>query len=216
MGGEVVSSFTNTFAVKLVAELEDSIQVKKRVIDEQVPILNEILQVLIQALQEGKKIILFGNGGSAADSQHIAAELVSKFRRDRRALPAIALTTDTSILTSIGNDYSFADVFARQIEALGQEGDVAIGISTSGNSPNVLKGIGIAREQGLIAIGFTGADGGKLKECVDICFRAPSQTTARIQEAHITVAHALCEIIEQEFCQDDAQSRRVFRSGWND
>lgn len=199
-----MSSFSNNFASEIVVELEESIRVKKRVIDEQMPLLNEIMHVLLQALQAGKKIILFGNGGSAADSQHIAAELVSKFRRDRRALPAIALTTDTSILTSIGNDYSFADVFSRQIEAFGQKGDVAIGISTSGNSPNVLKAIQFAKEQGLTTIGFSGADGGELKDCTDICFRVPSQSTPRIQEVHITVAHALCELIEQEFCQDNA------------
>jgi D-sedoheptulose 7-phosphate isomerase len=204
MGGDVMSSFSNNFASEIVVELEESIRVKKRVIDEQMPLLNEIMHVLLQALQAGKKIILFGNGGSAADSQHIAAELVSKFRRDRRALPAIALTTDTSILTSIGNDYSFADVFSRQIEAFGQKGDVAIGISTSGNSPNVLKAIQFAKEQGLTTIGFSGADGGELKDCTDICFRVPSQSTPRIQEVHITVAHALCELIEQEFCQDNA------------
>jgi D-sedoheptulose 7-phosphate isomerase len=189
MGGQVMANYPNTFAATLVAELEESIQVKKRVIDGQVHILTEILQVMLQALQAGNKIILFGNGGSAADSQHIAGELVSKFRRDRRAMPAIALTTDTSILTSIANDYSFARVFARQIEALGQKGDVAIGISTSGNSPNVLDGI--------------------LKDSADICFQAPSENTARIQEAHITAAHALCGLIEQEFCHDYGQSKRV-------
>jgi D-sedoheptulose 7-phosphate isomerase len=209
MGGQVMANYPNTFAATLVAELEESIQVKKRVIDGQVHILTEILQAMLQALQAGNKIILFGNGGSAADSQHIAGELVSKFRRDRRAMPAIALTTDTSILTSIANDYSFARVFARQIEALGQKGDVAIGISTSGNSPNVLDGIAMAREQGLVTIGFTGADGGKLKDSADICFQAPSENTARIQEAHITAAHALCGLIEQEFCHDYGQSKRV-------
>lgn len=204
-----MANHPNAFAARLVAELEESIQVKKRVIDGQVHILTEILQVLLQALQADNKIILFGNGGSAADSQHIAAELVSKFRRDRRALPAIALTTDTSILTSIANDYSFANVFARQIEAIGQKGDVAIGISTSGNSPNVLDGMVMAKEQGLVTIGFTGADGGKLKDSADICFQAPSQSTARIQEAHITAAHALCELIEQEFYHDYGQAKRI-------
>jgi D-sedoheptulose 7-phosphate isomerase len=156
--------------------------------------------LLIQTLAAGRKVLIFGNGGSAADSQHIAGELVSKFRRERQALAAIALTTDTSILTSIGNDYGFDYLFARQIEALGQEGDVAWGISTSGNSPNVLRAVKTAREQGLITLGFTGQDGGELKNLVDICFCVPSSSTPRIQEVHITVAHALCELVEQAFC----------------
>lgn len=155
-------------------------------------------------LREGRKILLFGNGGSAADSQHIAAELVSRFRRERAALPAIALTTDTSILTAISNDYGFEEVFARQVEALGQEGDVVLGISTSGNSPNVLNAVRKAAEIGMKTVGFTGQDGGKLKECVDVCFRVPSQSTPHIQEVHIAVAHALCEVIEEALCQENA------------
>ncbi len=197
--------FSDPLGQKIVNELEDSIQVKRRVIDEQIPVLNEIVQLLIRTLQAGNKIILFGNGGSAADSQHIAAELVSKFRRDRQALPAIALTTDTSILTSIANDYGYENVFSRQIEALGRPGDVAIGISTSGNSPNVIQGVKTALAKGMITVGFTGEEGGELKDWVDICFRVPSRSTPRIQEVHITVAHAMCELIEQEFCQTDAQ-----------
>lgn len=186
------------FSPKLARILAESIEVKKRVADEHIAVLNKITQSLRTCLAEGHKVLLFGNGGSAADSQHIAAELVSKFFRDRKALPAIALTTDTSILTSVANDYSFEDVFARQIEALGQRGDVAIGISTSGNSPNVLKAMRMAKQKGLITIGLTGESGGKLKEVADICFHAPSNSTPRIQEVHITVAHAICDIIEQE------------------
>lgn len=192
------------FGPRIVRELEDSIQVKTRVINEQILILNDIVQLLIEALQEGKKVILFGNGGSAADCQHITGELVNCFRRDRRALPAIALTTDTSVLTSIANDNGFGEVFSRQIEALGQKGDVAIGISTSGNSPNVLKGIRTAKEKGMNTVGFTGQEGGKLRDCVDICFQAPSLSTPRIQEVHITVAHAICGLIEEELCQSNA------------
>jgi D-sedoheptulose 7-phosphate isomerase len=199
-----MSSVHTHLSQRIATEIETSIQVKRRVITEQTSVLDEIAQLLIETLRGGKKVLIFGNGGSAADSQHIAAELVSRFRRERGALPAIALTTDTSILTSIANDYSFENVFSRQIEALGQKGDVALGISTSGNSPNVLRGITTAKEKRLMTIGFTGEDGGKLKDCVDLCFRVPSQSTARIQEAHITVAHALCEIIEQEFCQGNA------------
>ncbi len=199
-----MSDISNNFGHRIADEVNISIQVKQRVISEQISVLDEIARILIETLRHERKVLIFGNGGSAADSQHIAAELVSRFRRDRGALPAIALTTDASILTSIANDYSFEYVFSRQIEALGQKGDVALGLSTSGNSPNVLKGIGTAKEKGMLTIGFAGEDGGKLKDSVDICFRVPSTSTARIQEAHITVAHALCEIIEQEFCQSHA------------
>jgi D-sedoheptulose 7-phosphate isomerase len=194
-----VKVISRTFINEIRAELEESVRVKQRVIDEQVFVLDEILQILLRALRAGNKIILFGNGGSAADSQHIAAELISKFRRDRGALPAIALTTDTSILTSIANDFSFDYVFSRQIEGLGEKGDVALGISTSGNSRNVINALRTANEMGIITIGFTGAEGGALKDHVDVCFHAPSQNTARIQEVHIAAAHTLCELIEQEF-----------------
>ncbi len=195
-----MSNLTTNFSKKIAETIENSIETKKRISNMHISIVNDMVQLLIQSLSNGKKVLLFGNGGSAADSQHIAAELVSKFRRDRKALPAIALTTDTSIMTSIGNDYDFADVFARQIEALGQEGDVAIAITTSGNSPNVLKAVRMAKEKGISTIGLTGQGGGKISELVDICFRAPSEITARIQEVHITVAHAICDILEEELC----------------
>ena len=194
---------SRTFVNEIKAELEEGVRVKQRVIDEQVFVLEEILQILLQTLRAGNKIILFGNGGSAADSQHIAAELISKFRRDRSALPAIALTTDTSILTSIANDFSFDYVFSRQIEGLGKKGDVALGISTSGNSQNVINALRTAKEMGMTTIGFTGAEGGALKDHVDICFNAPSQNTPRIQEVHISVAHTLCELIEQELFSEN-------------
>jgi D-sedoheptulose 7-phosphate isomerase len=193
-----------TFALQIEAELEEGIQVKQQTIHKHLSTLSDILQLLIQTLRAGNKVILFGNGGSAADSQHIAAELVGRFKRERRALPAIALTTDTSILTAIANDLSFDNVFARQIDALGSKGDVALGFSTSGNSPNVLKALQQARELGLRTVGFTGADGGRLKQYVDICFRVPSRSTPRIQEVHIAVGHALCELIEREFCRDES------------
>jgi D-sedoheptulose 7-phosphate isomerase len=194
---------SRTFINEIKAELEEGVRVKQRVIDEQVFVLEEILQILLQTLRAGNKIILFGNGGSAADSQHIAAELISKFRRDRSALPAIALTTDTSILTSIANDFSFDYVFSRQIEGLGKKGDVALGISTSGNSQNVINALQSAKEMGMTTIAFTGAEGGALKDHVDICFHAPSQNTPRIQEVHIAVAHTLCELIEQELFSEN-------------
>lgn len=146
--------------------------------------------------RRGGKVLLFGNGGSAADAQHIAAEFVGRFAKDRNPLPAIALTTDTSALTAIGNDYGFDQVFARQVRALGKPGDVAIAISTSGRSPNVLAGVQAAKEMGLIAIGLTGGDGGELFHLADISIVVPSKDAARIQECHITIGHILCEIVE--------------------
>jgi D-sedoheptulose 7-phosphate isomerase len=193
---------SNSLEAKLVGELTHSIEAKQRVIEQEMPTLVRIVDLLTQALRQGRKVLVFGNGGSAADSQHLAAELVSRFRRERQALPALALTTDTSILTAIGNDYGFENVFSRQIQALGQEGDVAIAISTSGNSPNVLKAIATAQHAAMATVGLTGQDGGRLKDCVDICLRVPSQSTPHIQEAHIAVAHAICEVIEEELFPD--------------
>jgi D-sedoheptulose 7-phosphate isomerase len=193
-----VNVLVTTLEARIAGEFDESIRVKQRLIKEQVATLSTIAEMMLDALRNGKKIILFGNGGSAADSQHIAAELVSRFRREREAMPAIALTTDTSILTSIGNDYGFEKVFSRQIEAMGNDGDIAVGISTSGNSPNVLKALETAKLLGMHTIGFTGDSGGKLKDFVDICFHVPSNDTARIQESHITAAHALCNVIEEE------------------
>lgn len=154
---------------------------------------------LTQAIAAGNKLLFFGNGGSAADAQHLTAEMTGRFIKERRALPAIALTTNTSSLTAIGNDYSYDLVFARQIEALGKPGDVAIGISTSGNSPNVVLAIEAARKKGLVGVGLTGAGSCKLSSACDYCIQIPSTSTARIQEAHILTGHILCEIVENEF-----------------
>ncbi len=194
-----MSTLSVDIGAKIAGELSEGIDAKQRVIGGLIPTVTRITGLLIGALRAGRKVLLFGNGGSAADSQHIAAELVSRFRRGRKALPAIALTTDTSILTSIGNDYGFQELFSRQIEALGEKGDVAIAISTSGNSINVLNGVRTAKQAGLLTVGFTGEDGGKLKDAVDICFCAPTQSTPRIQEVHIAVAHAICEAIDESF-----------------
>ena len=150
------------------------------------------------ALRSGGKVLLFGNGGSAADAQHIAAELVNRFLFERPALPAIALTTDSSIMTSISNDRDYAEVFARQVEALGRPGDVVIGISTSGQSASVVRGIEIANQIQMCTIAFTGGDGGKLAGLVDYAFVVPSKSTARIQEVHGTLGHVLCELVETE------------------
>lgn len=185
---------------QIIEEIQASIAVKQAVMEQNVETINRIIETARESLQTGHKLLLFGNGGSAADSQHIAAEFVSRFVMERQALPAIALTVDTSILTATGNDYHFDRVFARQIEALGQAGDVAWGISTSGNSPNVLKGMEEARRKGLKTVAFTGESGGKLKDAVDICLMVPSRNTARIQESHIMAAHIICGAVERELC----------------
>jgi D-sedoheptulose 7-phosphate isomerase len=154
-------------------------------------------RVIESCLRDGGKILIFGNGGSAADAQHIAAEFVGRFERERAALPAIALTTDTSALTAIANDYGFEQVFARQVRALGRAGDVAVAISTSGNSPNILAAVDAASELGLKIIGLTGRDGGALAAACDVCLVVPSPDTARIQECHLTIEHIICETVER-------------------
>ena len=151
---------------------------------------------MIGALRAGRTLFFFGNGGSAADAQHLAAEFVNRFAADRRALPAIALTTDSSVLTSIGNDSDFSRIFARQVEALGRTGDVAIGISTSGRSPNVVEGLRAARAGGLVTIGFTGEAGGPMRDLCRHVLAVPCRTTARIQEVHILAGHILCQLVD--------------------
>ena len=151
-----------------------------------------------QAIRQGSKILFFGNGGSAADAQHLAAELVGRYRQEGPALAAIALTTNTSVLSAIANDYAYEIIFARQVEALGNRGDVAVGLTTSGNSANVLKAIETASAKGLITIGLTGATGGKLRALVTHCLCVPCSDTARIQECHILTGHILCEIVESQ------------------
>jgi D-sedoheptulose 7-phosphate isomerase len=155
-------------------------------------------QALADALGAGRKLLVFGNGGSASDAQHLSSELVGRFQKERAALPAIALTVDTSILTAVANDYSFKQVFARQIEALGQPGDVALGISTSGESPNVVAALKTARERGLKTIALTGRDGGAVGAAAEIHVNVPDQNTARVQEVHRTLLHVLCEVIESD------------------
>lgn len=159
--------------------------------------IEQLATRLIETFRIGNKLLIMGNGGSAADAQHFAGEIVSRFRIERPALPAIALSTDSSILTAIGNDYGFERVFARQIEALASPGDAVIGISTSGNSPNILNGLEVARQAGCTTIGLLGRDGGSIKSVCDIPFIIPSPDTPRIQEGHITVIHILCDLIEQ-------------------
>jgi D-sedoheptulose 7-phosphate isomerase len=156
----------------------------------------EAATLIAECLRAGGKLLFFGNGGSAADAQHLAAEFVGRFMMERHALPAIALTTDSSILTAVGNDYGFDQIFARQIEALGRPNDVALGISTSGNSPNVIEAVKKAKKQNLKTIGLAGKEGGALARCVDLAITVPSANTARVQECHIAIGHILCELVE--------------------
>lgn len=182
--------------------LLESIQVKEELLRTGIGKIIEITDLITGCLKKNGKVILFGNGGSASDSQHIAAEFVGRFKKDRNALAAIALTTNTSILTALANDYGYEIVFAKQIEALGQKNDVAIGISTSGKAKNVVLGIKQAKKMGLKTIALTGADGGELAKLTDISLVVPSSVTARIQEAHITIGHIICELVEEAVCQE--------------
>jgi len=185
----------------IVKLFKESCQVKEAFINDNLGKLANVIEVLTAALKAGNKIMIFGNGGSAADAQHIAAEFVNRFVIERPPLPAIALTTDTSVITSIGNDYDFSEIFAKQIRALGQEGDVAWGISTSGNSPNVLKALELAKKMGLITLAFTGKDGGAIAQMADLSLNVSSNSTARIQETHITAGHAICELVDIKLFQ---------------
>ncbi|MBU3958628.1 MAG: D-sedoheptulose 7-phosphate isomerase [Candidatus Omnitrophica bacterium] len=177
--------------------LLESIQVKEELLRTGITRIIEITQASIDCLKKNGKIILFGNGGSASDSQHIAAELIGRFKKDREALSALALTTNTAIITSVANDYTYDLIFAKQIEALGQNNDLVIAISTSGKAKNVVLGVKQAKKMGLKTVGLTGGDGGELAKLADISLIVPSRVTARIQEAHITIGHIVCEIIEQ-------------------
>ena len=176
----------------------DSVRVKTAFFKDNAPQIAKAATSVAAAFRQGRKVLLFGNGGSAADAQHIAAEFVGRFIPDRRPLPAISLATDTSALTALGNDYGYNTVFSRQVEALGVSGDVAIGISTSGNSPNVIEALDAARAKGLLTIGFTGEGGGKMPGHADILFCVPSRVIPRIQEAHLTLSHILCELVDRE------------------
>jgi D-sedoheptulose 7-phosphate isomerase len=175
--------------------LKEGAELRLQMIDSMSADIAEAAKAIADAFKAGRKILLFGNGGSAADAQHIAAEFMNRFLIERPPLPAIALTTDTSILTSISNDYAFDDVFSKQIKALGRKGDIALGITTSGSSANVLKALRVAKKMGMIAIALTG-DGGKAASLADIALSVPSRSTPRIQEAHIAVGHMLCELTD--------------------
>lgn len=182
---------------EIVRQLDEHLQLVKLVRECLVDSISTCAEVLVDVLKGGGKILVMGNGGSAADAQHFAAELVGRFKMERQALPAIALTTDTSILTAVANDYGFDDVFTRQIEALAQPGDVVLGISTSGNSRNVVNAFEHARKVGAKTIGLLGGQGGKMKGYADLTIVVPSEETPRIQEVHSMVIHLLCDLVEK-------------------
>jgi D-sedoheptulose 7-phosphate isomerase len=181
---------------KIKDHIQASLEAKEALLKGQVDIIEEIAEVISAALKKGNKLITFGNGGSAADAQHMAAELVGRYKKERGPLAAIALSTNTSNITAIANDYGYDDIFSRQLEALANEGDVALGISTSGQSANVVKALKRAKENGIKTIGFTSEAGGLVEEICDYCLKAPSENTPIIQEIHICSIHILCDLIE--------------------
>ena len=179
-------------------ELREGIEMTQALLLRGTETIKKTARALIQCLKKGHTIYLMGNGGSAAEAQHFAGELIGKFKKDRSALPALAFTSNTSILTALANDYGFDVCFERQVDAFVKEGDAVIGLSTSGNSPSVLKALQLARKKGATTIGLTGRSGGKMKDLVDICLHVPSDSTPRIQEGHMVVSHVLCYLIEKE------------------
>ena len=183
----------------IIEQIKQHQKVMNELMEKNIPIIENIAKMCQQAIHDGNKILLCGNGGSAADSQHIAAEFVGRFVKERVSLPAIALTTDTSILTAVGNDYGYDEVFRRQVEGLGREGDVLIGISTSGNSKNVLSAFAQAKKMGIHTVAFTGGKNSKSEDIADIVLKVPSTVTARIQECHILVGHIIYQYVDEEY-----------------
>ncbi len=190
---------TDTAQSLAVARIRDCTALMQRLLESSAYLsaVVKVADAMTKCLRSGNKILFFGNGGSAADAQHLAAELSGRFLKERKSLSGWALTTNSSVLTAIGNDYSFDDVFARQIQGIGSPEDVAFAISTSGNSPNVMRAVKVARERKLVTVGLTGKTGGKLRGVVDHCICIPSDQTPRIQEAHILTGHIVCELIEE-------------------
>jgi D-sedoheptulose 7-phosphate isomerase len=191
----------------LRANVERSLEVHGRLLSACLPAMTKAADALVTAYRASRKAIFFGNGGSAADAQHLAAEFVGRYLRERKPLPALALNANSSAVTAISNDYGYVEVFARQLEALATPGDVAVGISTSGNSPNVIQAIRVARRLGLFTIALTGASGGALRDVVDVLIAAPSEETPRIQECHILIGHSLCDAVEQAIAAGHAAPR---------
>ena len=185
----------------IIRTFKESCHLKEVFVNENVIRIVKIVDVITDALKEGKKILLFGNGGSAADAQHLAAEFINRFIIERPPLPAIALSTDTSVITSISNDYEYADIFAKQIRALGRSGDIAWGITTSGSSPNVIRAFEAARKLGMVTVALTGKDGGSAVKVADYILNVSSNSVPRIQEVHITVGHVICQMIDYKLFQ---------------
>ncbi len=185
----------------MIEEIKDQFRSHRELMEtterELAPVIATFAGMLAKALGDGKKLLVMGNGGSAADAQHFAAEIVGRFKMERRGLPAVALTTDTSILTAIGNDYGFDAIFRRQVEALADEGDVVVGLSTSGSSKNVYEALALANDRGCLTVGLLGRDGGTIKDLVDLDLTVPSSDTPRIQEGHITIIHIVCDLVEK-------------------
>lgn len=203
---------SHSFEQQIAARIEESREVKAALLGkDQVLLIATVAKLMVEAYRKERKVLIFGNGGSAADAQHMAAELVGKYYYDRPPLLALALHGNTSSLTAIANDYSYDLVFARQVEAMAVAGDVAIGISTSGNSPNVIQGVKTARAKGASTVGMTGECGGRLKRLVDCCLCVPSHDTPRIQEAHMMVGHILCEIVERQIFPQGKRGSRESR-----
>ena len=185
----------------IIKSFRESSQLKETFVNENLKRIVAVVEAVTKSLKAGHKILLFGNGGSAADAQHLAAEFVNRFVIERPPLPAIALTTDTSVITSIGNDYDFTDIFSKQIRALGQKGDIAWGMSTSGASVNVIKALEMAKKIGLVTVCLTGRDGGDVARIADHALNVSSTSTPRIQEVHITVGHVICEMVDFKLFQ---------------
>jgi D-sedoheptulose 7-phosphate isomerase len=186
-------------------EIRDSVELRQRLLEgDSVQRLGDVADLVIHACGNGGKVLVFGNGGSAADAQHVAAEFLGRFRRDRRPLPALALSADIASITAVGNDYAFEDVFERQVEAHGLAGDIAIGLSTSGASENVIRGIRAARRKGMTTVAFSG-DGGRLREEVEYALVIPAKDTARIQEAYMLLCHILCELVERKLFEPNGR-----------
>ena len=185
---------------KAEQQMRESIGVKETFLaDGGAAVVEKMAEAVLAALRAGHRVYICGNGGSAADAQHIAGEFIGRFMMERAPLPCVALTTDTSVLTCVGNDYSFERIFERQVNALVEAGDILIAISTSGNSANVLRAVEAASARGAVTLGFSGRDGGRLAQVADICLIAPAETSARIQELHITCAHILCDLVESGY-----------------
>lgn len=191
--------FINSYLSIVTSSIQEHIELANRM-DKLTETVILTAQLIIDCLRQGNKVLICGNGGSAADAQHLAAELVGRFTKERRAYPVVALTTNTSVITSIGNDYTFDRVFARQVEAYGRSGDVLVAISTSGNSNNVLYAAQVARDLDIKVIGFTGDSGGQLKGLCDMCLCVPASNTPRIQEMHILLGHIICHLVEEALC----------------